>query len=67
MINDRLELDCKMTHPRYETKALSKIMVTQTWEGTLMGEEELPEDWTTTIGVLVGITRGQREEVSGVG
>jgi len=56
-----------MTHPCYETKALSKILVTQTWEGTLMGEKELPEDWTTKSGVLVGITRGQREEVSGVG
>ena len=67
MINDRLELDCRMTHPHYKTRALSKSLVIQTWEKTLMDEEQLPEDWTSKSGVLVGITGEQRDEVSGIG
>ncbi|KAF8902958.1 hypothetical protein CPB84DRAFT_1678379 [Gymnopilus junonius] len=55
MINRRLELDCHMTHPKYEKKALSKAIVLLTWERTLLNEENLPLDWTREAGVLVGI------------
>ncbi|KAE9388214.1 hypothetical protein BT96DRAFT_1074859 [Gymnopus androsaceus JB14] len=67
MINDRLELDRRMTHHRYGTKALANGLVIHTWRGTLMNEENLPKDWTKESGVLVSITGGQNEEVSGVG
>jgi hypothetical protein len=56
MINDRLELDCRMTNTRYGTKAISQGLVYKTWKGTLKDEEELPEDWMTKSEVLVGIT-----------
>ena len=40
-IDDRLELDCLMTSPKYEKKALSKDIVLETWKGVLHEEEEL--------------------------
>ncbi|KAJ3797675.1 hypothetical protein GGU11DRAFT_683194 [Lentinula aff. detonsa] len=62
MVNTRLDLDCRMTLPRYEQKALPKKLVIQTWKGTLLNEGDLPEDWTTLSGVLVGITVDMEEE-----
>jgi hypothetical protein len=35
--------------------ALRKQMVLNTWSGLLMDEDSLPDDWTLTEGVLVGI------------
>ncbi|KAF8957776.1 hypothetical protein BDZ97DRAFT_1951033 [Flammula alnicola] len=54
-INARLEMDCKMTNPKYGKKALRKDIVLDTWKGTLKNEEALPQDWTRESGVLVGI------------
>ncbi|KAJ3792977.1 hypothetical protein GGU11DRAFT_692640 [Lentinula aff. detonsa] len=62
MVNTRLDLDCRMTLPRYEQKVLPKKLVIQTWKGTLLNEGDLPEDWTTLSGVLVGITVDMEEE-----
>ncbi|KAJ3727986.1 hypothetical protein DFJ43DRAFT_962098, partial [Lentinula guzmanii] len=44
-MNGRLELDCNMTNPRYEKKALNKRLVLQTWKGVLLNERALPKDW----------------------
>ncbi|KAK7037502.1 hypothetical protein VNI00_010994 [Paramarasmius palmivorus] len=54
-INDRLQLDRRMSHRKFETKAISASMVKGTWKGILKGEKALPEDWVTKSGVLVGI------------
>ncbi|KAJ6546271.1 hypothetical protein DFH09DRAFT_927399, partial [Mycena vulgaris] len=35
--------------------ALNKDLVLRTWSGLLMNEDSLPDDWTYTVGVLVGI------------
>ncbi len=34
-----------------------KSLVLKTWQGTLLEEGSLPEDWTTINGVLVGIIK----------
>ncbi|KAF8960682.1 hypothetical protein BDZ97DRAFT_1665418 [Flammula alnicola] len=54
-INLRLEMDCRMTDSKYEKKALAKGLVLDTWTGTLLNEDNLPQDWTRETGVLVGI------------
>lgn len=54
-INRRLALDQAMTSNCYETIALKKDLVTQTWCGTLRNEESLPDNWIKRPGVLVGI------------
>ncbi|KAJ3738034.1 hypothetical protein EV360DRAFT_58497, partial [Lentinula raphanica] len=68
VINNRLELDRRMTNRRYEAKALPKRLVLQTWKEVLADEEKLPKDWTDEHinGVLVGITGSGRNE-DGVG
>lgn len=68
MIDETLEMDKKMTNSKYGKKATPIKLVLQTWKRTLKNEKNLPKDWISTHGVLVGISRGQdREEVSGVG
>lgn len=55
-VNLRLQLDQAMTNARkYGPKALSKKKVTETWSGTLLNGEDLPDDWVSKSGVLVGI------------
>lgn len=54
-INYRLKMDCLMTNKKYERKALSKQLVLQTWRNTLANEDEIPNDWVSNTGVLVGI------------
>jgi hypothetical protein len=54
-INDRLELDCLMTSPKYGGEAMSKDLVLETWKGTLHKEDKLPDDWTGVARVLVGM------------
>ncbi|KAJ3998000.1 hypothetical protein F5050DRAFT_1568189, partial [Lentinula boryana] len=44
MINDRLELNCRLTNLKLSTKAIPKELVLQTWKGTLNNEEELLND-----------------------
>ncbi|KAE9390539.1 hypothetical protein BT96DRAFT_833264, partial [Gymnopus androsaceus JB14] len=60
MINERLDLDCRMTHHRYGTKALAKGLVIHTWKGTLRNEETLAEDWTKGKRGFSGYYRGAR-------
>ena len=55
-INARLELDCRMTHPKYSQKAIPKELVTETWSGLLKNENNLPTDWVSKAGGLVGLT-----------
>ncbi|KAJ4482343.1 hypothetical protein J3R30DRAFT_3458588 [Lentinula aciculospora] len=63
-INNRRELDRRMTHQRYEVKTLSKRLVLQTWKGVLADEGELPKDWMDEriSGVLVGMAGSSRDE-----
>ncbi|KAF5377136.1 hypothetical protein D9757_001831 [Collybiopsis confluens] len=63
MINNRLDLDCRMTRPSCGSKMISKRLVIATWQGTLHKEDSLPRDWTTIHGVLVGITGENNEGV----
>lgn len=62
MINDLLRMDCCMTNKRYESKALPKGLILQTWRGVLKDEGNLPKDWTNTNGVLVGTTEKERDD-----
>ena len=54
MIDNRLEIDCHMTSPRFGKKGLQPKVVTDTWKGTLENEEDLPSNWTKVSRVLVG-------------
>jgi len=55
-INSRLQLDCLLTNSRrYERKALPSALVQKTWHGTLLNEQDLPDNWHQVPGVLVGI------------
>jgi hypothetical protein len=40
---------------KFGNLALNKDLVLRTWSGLLMNEDALPDDWTYTVGVLVGI------------
>ncbi|KAK7461033.1 hypothetical protein VKT23_008961 [Stygiomarasmius scandens] len=55
MINERLQLDRRMTSWKYGKKSLSPGLVEATWKGLLKAEGLLPHDWVTNTGVLVGI------------
>ncbi|KAJ7328386.1 hypothetical protein DFH08DRAFT_709582 [Mycena albidolilacea] len=62
-MNPRLKLDCKMTDRMFEKKAIPVKKVLHTWKGILKGEDKLPDDWTGSAEVLVGIEpRRQQEE-----
>ncbi|GJE84812.1 ribonuclease H-like protein [Phanerochaete sordida] len=54
-INDRLQTDAALTHPKYGRKARPKPAVLATWSGTLLNEHLLPDDWTSNTQLLVGI------------
>ncbi|KAH9830778.1 uncharacterized protein C8Q71DRAFT_716431 [Rhodofomes roseus] len=54
-LNRRLHLDMTMTHHRFGRQALKKDLVLGTWRGTIFDELALPDDWTRTDKVLVGI------------
>ncbi|KAJ7919712.1 hypothetical protein B0H13DRAFT_1515080, partial [Mycena leptocephala] len=58
IINERLEIDKNLTNKLKYGKqhALVPSLVLETWSGTLLDEDELPEDWLREPGVLVGIT-----------
>jgi hypothetical protein len=53
-INARINLDRKMTNPRYG-KTIKEDLVIQTWSGIIKNEGELPENWAIKAGGLVGI------------
>ncbi|KAG9220267.1 hypothetical protein CCMSSC00406_0006332 [Pleurotus cornucopiae] len=53
-MNERLDLDRKMTHKRYGKRALKASTVLKTWKGVLLDENKLPKNWIDSSGVLVG-------------
>jgi len=55
MMNERLQLDRRMTNKHFERKAINKSIVEQTWKRVIHGAKNLDKDWITNIGVLVGI------------
>ena len=56
-INKRLTIDRALTNStRFGKRALDKKLVKSTWRNCLNREEELPENWTSIMGVLVGIS-----------
>ena len=55
IIKTGLELDCEMTHPKYGWKAIPKRLVIETWPGLLKNEDNLPTNWVSKAGGLVGI------------
>lgn len=54
-MNRHLLLDQAMTNIRYESTALKRHIVLQTWCGVLKDKGALTEDWIGKPGVLVGI------------
>lgn len=60
VINERLRMDQVLTSKKYKNKALKRKTVLKTWRKTLKGEKDLPKDWTTQTGVLVGIPPPER-------
>lgn len=55
-INARLKTDIAMTRERWGPRRTHRETVLSTWNNTLRGEDNLPDDWTyTTSEVLVGI------------
>ena len=55
-INMRLKFDCLMTdRRRYDRKAVDPELVRKTWSGVLHDEQNLPDDWLSEAGVLVGM------------
>ena len=64
-INMRLALDIALTRKTYETKALPRKKVLQTWRRTIKDERDLPPDWIRESGVVVSIGRKERNEWAG--
>ncbi|KAJ7603464.1 hypothetical protein DFH06DRAFT_1393150 [Mycena polygramma] len=55
-MNSALGRDHILTNKlKFNNLALNKDLVLRTWSGLLMNEDQLPDDWTYTEGVLVGI------------
>ena len=63
IIDDRLEIDCRMTNLRYGRRGLEIRVVTNTWKGTLEDEEDLPSNWPEVSGVLVGRSKPPQQGV----
>ncbi|KAK7000950.1 hypothetical protein R3P38DRAFT_3327566 [Favolaschia claudopus] len=56
MINSALKRDQTLTNKaRFGSLAKTKQIVLETWSGVLQNEHALPDDWTQSKGVLVGI------------
>ncbi|KAI0653304.1 hypothetical protein C8Q70DRAFT_928014, partial [Cubamyces menziesii] len=54
-INARLDLDMKKTSKRLAGRKAAPVQrVLATWTGSLENQNDLPEDWTGSAGVLVG-------------
>ncbi|KAJ7851352.1 RnaseH-domain-containing protein [Mycena leptocephala] len=55
VMNERLEIDVNLTNKLKYGKqhALSPALVLDTWRGTLLDEDTLPDDWLREPGVLV--------------
>ncbi|KAK0432570.1 hypothetical protein EV421DRAFT_2000587 [Armillaria borealis] len=58
MMNRQMRLDCILSNKKkFKKKAIQVSLVLKTWQGTLLEESTLPEDWTRKNGVLVGIVK----------
>ena len=56
-VNKRAHPDRLLTNSaRFKKNAIEAKLVKATWSGCLAGEEDLPSDWPTAKGVLVGIS-----------
>ncbi|THU81224.1 hypothetical protein K435DRAFT_574333, partial [Dendrothele bispora CBS 962.96] len=55
MMNERLQLDRRMTSLKFGKRRVNPKLVKATWKGLLKAENSLPDDWVTNTGVLVGI------------
>jgi len=55
-MNSALKRDQLLTNQaRFGSLAINKQVVLNTWSGTLLDEDSLPDDWIKSKGVLVGI------------
>ncbi|KAH9923245.1 uncharacterized protein B0H18DRAFT_878839, partial [Fomitopsis serialis] len=54
VMNNRLLIDVATTHKKYGKLARKSDLVLATWNGTILDELALPEDWTKCKGILVG-------------
>ncbi|KAI5828843.1 hypothetical protein K523DRAFT_306248 [Schizophyllum commune Tattone D] len=59
VITQRLELVRRLTYSRYGKKALSASLVDATWKSDIRDHENLPLNWVSDCGVLVGIRFGE--------
>ncbi|KAJ7654762.1 hypothetical protein B0H17DRAFT_956843, partial [Mycena rosella] len=65
-INSTLKRDKLLTNrTRFGDLAIKKQLVLNTWSGTLLDEDSLPDDWIKSNGVLVGMRPTTRK--NGVG
>ncbi|KAG1809887.1 uncharacterized protein HD556DRAFT_1428133 [Suillus plorans] len=65
-INRRLKYDKLLTNAsRHGKKALRESLVLRTWSGVLLDEDDLPDNWIWTAGVLVGILPQRFSEHNG--
>ncbi|KAJ7366078.1 hypothetical protein DFH08DRAFT_679762, partial [Mycena albidolilacea] len=56
IIKSALKRDILLTDRiQFGTLAIKKQVVLNTWSGVLLDEDSLPDDWTRSKGVLVGI------------
>ncbi|KAJ6587581.1 hypothetical protein DFH09DRAFT_909629 [Mycena vulgaris] len=68
LINAALKRDKLLTNrARFGSLAIKKQLVLDTWSGTLLDEDSLPDDWTRSEGVLVGIRSVTPSRNNGVG
>jgi hypothetical protein len=62
MINSTLKRDKLLSNRvRFGSLAIKKQLVLNTWSGTLLDEDSLPDDWIKSKGVLVGIRPATRK------
>ncbi|KAK0502693.1 hypothetical protein EDD18DRAFT_1063755, partial [Armillaria luteobubalina] len=55
-MNDRLQIDlASLKRKKQKKRGISTESVLRTWSGVVKNEQDLPEDWTGTAGVLVGM------------
>ncbi|KAJ7822927.1 hypothetical protein B0H13DRAFT_2447014 [Mycena leptocephala] len=56
LMNETLKRDKLLTNrARFGSLVIKRQLVLDTWSGTLLDEDSLPDDWTRSKGVLVGI------------
>ena len=63
-LNEKLRLDRAATHKKLKEIKMDKDLVLSTWKGSLKNEKDLPEDWITKSGVLVGMESQESKEMA---